>query len=369
MRSHSRNFSAQCYVYLYIFDQGFYMKRLILGITLGFVSCAILALITLFLFSEKSNIHFTKNPNGSSQSLTEKNHNIRKIAILLPISHPALEEIKDGFLQTLSEVVEVQCDIFNGNGDRLLMLSQAEEALSKKYDLICAIAAAPFLIVQEVAKQRKNNTPLIGCAVDQELITEINTPDRTFVIIDDIYDFKKQLEALLTVTATKRIILPYYSTPGLEKQVEQLKTTCKALDINLKAVKIYSPNELYTNVDALLSNEPEIIMTLKDNVVVSAIESLINIARRKHKTLYVSDLNSVDKGAAIGFGVSEYAIGATGAQKAIDILVHHKKPNEFEHTLMSEFKFKINYPELGQQNVVIDKTLLFLLTSTLCVGK
>lgn len=327
--------------------------------------------LTIFMFAflqYRQRLALTAGDDEFSAVDQERLSKTYSVAILLPISHPALEEIQEGFVDSVSQELKISYDVYNGNGDRMLMRAQADEVIRKGYDLVCTIASSSFLIFYEVALQRNSTIPIVGCAVDTEQIAQFDTEARTFTIVSDIYDFTKQLNVLLALHPTKRIILPYNVTPGLEKQVALVRQECAKRGIELVDVKIYAVGELLAKVGALLSEEDEIIMVLKDNVVVSGIESLISLARRKHKPLYVSDLNSVDKGAVFGFGVYEYDMGVAGGNRAIEILRHQKKPSELAYLRMKDFKLKINPDEFKAQSVFIDKTLLFFMKSTLFVG-
>ncbi|MDR3646985.1 MAG: ABC transporter substrate-binding protein [Candidatus Babeliales bacterium] len=278
--------------------------------------------------------------------VVEENSNAKRIAILLPLSHPALDEIKDGFIKTLSEKMEINYDVYNGNGDRLLMRTQAQKAFDNNYDLVLAISTPIALICNSVSTQRNNNTPVICAGVSENpveigLVKSIATSENNFVVVSDHYDFQKQLNALLKLYPTNRIILPFYPSPGLQKQVDELKILCKKMNIELSEVKVYSVNELFAKVDAMLNNDKEVIMVLKDNEIVSGIEALVNLAARKNKILYASDLNSFDKGANLAFGVSEFAVGAQAAKIAFDILQNQKLPSEISSVFADNFELKV----------------------------
>ncbi len=326
--------------------------------------------ISIFLLITSGVIVLTQKKSNVIKSPIKSDKTYR-IAILLPLSHPALEEIQQGFIETLSKAINISYDIYNGNGDRVLMRSQTEQIMQKEYNLICALSTSAALVCKEISIQRKNTTPVVCCGVSENpveigLVKSLETSENNFVVVSDHHDFEKQLKVLLTLRPVKKIVLPYYPAPGLEKQIEELAKISKKLGIELRTIKIYALNELFVKTNALLTSD-DVIIVLKDNVIVSGIESLITLAQRKNTTLYVSDLNSVDKGAVIGFGVQEYAIGAIGAQKALSILHDYKQPSELSSTLVTDFTVKINLKELQKQNLALNETLLFLMQSTLCV--
>jgi len=65
------------------------------------------------------------------QSINKKH----KIAILTPVSHPALMQIQKGFEDTLMNTHGVACDFvtYNANGNRTLMRAQVEDIIQKNF--------------------------------------------------------------------------------------------------------------------------------------------------------------------------------------------------------------------------------------------
>lgn len=299
-------------------------------------------LIILFL-NKKINFIFNET----------KNDKFFKIAILTPIRHPALEEIELGFKEEILKKIDAKFYTYNGNGNSILMKAQVEEAIKDDYDLICAIAKSPFILLKETSIKRKSKIPIVGCAVEEKQINKNLDKDRNFVVINDLHDFKKQIENLLYIYNFKKIILPYAVTLDLQLQVEEIEDICKEKNISLESIKIYNSNEIIPKINFNLNNnEQAVIMILKDNLIVSNIESIVSIARKNNILIYASDLNSVDKGADLAFGVSEYNIGSLGGKKAIELLNNKILKNDIFY--LSDFKFKINKKEILIKNIKID---------------
>ena len=69
-------------------------------------------------------------------------------------------------------------------------------------------------------------------------------------------------------------------------------------------------------------------MILKDNTVVSGIDSLINLCQRYKVTLLATDLNSGAKGAALAYGIYEAQCGIQAALQAKLILEKGQLPSQ-----------------------------------------
>lgn len=289
------------------------------------------------------------------------------IAILVPVAHPAIDEIRQGFIETLNKSFCCVYDDYNANGNRTLLRSQAEAIVEKGYDLIFTIATGPALIMKEVCQQRHNDTPIVAGAVDDplglELINSMESSGNnvTAVTGEDFFDEQIKLLKFLK-PSVKSILLVYNPTSGLDNKKFQTAQICYENNIGFSAVEIFNINDLIQKVPAVIKGH-DTILVLKDNLVVSGIESLINLCNRMHKTLYASDLNSGDKGAALSYGVHEYDDGVESAKKAIEILKYGKKPTDVPSSVCKNFKIKVNLSTMKNQDLHIEPQLLTLIKS------
>lgn len=285
-----------------------------------------------------------------------------RIAIMVQMTHPALEEIQQGFLQTLDGVIDYSYDLFNAHADRTLMRQQAEEIAAKNYDLVFTLPTAPSLIMKEVCLQRGKHVPIVAGAVDDpvgiQLINSMQSSGNNITAVTSVDTFEQQIDMLMFLKPDVRnILLVYNPTAGLVLKKNELAAVCAAKNIELTAIEIFNVADLSQKVPSCISGS-DTIMILKDNMVVSGIESLVNICNRSGKTLYASDLNSGDKGAALSYGVREYQDGVESALKAIEILKYDKKPTDVPSSATTKFKIKVNTSTATQQGLLLSSELL-----------
>lgn len=329
------------------------MKNKLFTIVISFV--CIFVLIVLL----RSQLKIT-TVSGDQQKEAEY-----KIAILLPVSHPALEEIQQGFVDTIKPILSCSYDVYNANGDRTLLRQQAENIARQPYDLIFTIATGPALIMKAVSDQRNLTTPIVAGAVDDpvglKLIESMEHSGNNFTVVTGTDDFKTQLSVLQYLKPNlKKILLVYNPSSGLDRKKDMVLHECKKLSIPYTTLEVFTISDIIQKVPAVI-DECDTVLVLKDNVVVSAIESLVSICNRENKTLYVSDLNSGDKGAVLSYGVYEYDDGVESGKKGIEILKNNKKPSDIESSVTKNFKLKINKKMIDKQNLSIDNNLLFLM--------
>lgn len=290
-----------------------------------------------------------------------------KIAIMIPVTHPALEEIQEGFLRSLDGVIAYTYDVYNANGDRTLMRHQAEEIVARNYDLVFTIATGPGLIMKEVCQQRGKIVPIVAGAVDEpveiNMIASMQSSGNNVTVVTSTDDFEQQIAILRYLKPDlKSILLVYNAVSVLEKKRQIIEQICRRLSVGFQAVEIFNMNDLIQKVPTFI-HAHDTIMVLKDNMVVSGMESLINVCNKNGKTLYASDLNSGDKGAALSYGIHEYDDGVESAKKAIEILKYGKKPSEIPSSVNMQFKIKVNTKTMRKQGLDVSDELLFAMKS------
>jgi putative ABC transport system substrate-binding protein len=329
---------------------------LVSGLGLGFL----IGVTTQHVFVKKS-ITVSLSPDVAA-------HYVKpfRIAIVLPVSHAALEEIQQGFVETLNKSATCVYDVYNANGDRTLLRSQAEEIVRKEYDLIFTIATQTALIVKEVLLQRGKNVPLVAGAVDYPvengLVASMENSGNCVTAVTGCDNFEQQIDLLhFLKPGVKKLLLVYNPAPLLEKQRERLAQVCAACGITLFVLPVFVVSEISQKLSTVITGVDGIIV-LKDNLVVSAIESVVSLCNRRGIFLYASDLNSADKGAVLAYGVREYDDGVESAHKAKIILCDHKQPSQVPSSATTTFKFKINGKMLKSQGLELDERLLFILS-------
>lgn len=284
---------------------------------------------------------------------------LMRIAFFMPTTHPALEEIEQGFKETLRTLSPKSCDIitYNANGNRTLLRAQAEEIAQGSYDLICTLGAQCSQTMAGLLHKRGMHTPHIFCAVDSkkfaESLVEANA-STTGVYVQ--LDYKKGIDALRAIKPNiKNVLLVYDPThgAGLEDRQHEIAAHTKQYGIMLHSVEVYHSNEIQQKVAALLPSV-DVALVLVDNTVVSGIDALIALCNRYGVTLFASDLASGKKGAALAYGITEYESGSGAAHMAHEIIDEAKKPQDLPMTALSNFRLAINNETKDAQRVCLE---------------
>lgn len=324
------------------------MKRLI-GMACLSVVCGLVVYVGLSFMGSEPGIH-------GARSL--------RIALFTPATHLALEQIEQGFKETLQALSPVPCEFvcFNANGNRTLLRAQAEEIVGDTYDLVCTIGVLCSQTVAQLLHKKGLGMPHVFCAVDgpefaHTLVAEHGVS--TGVYVESNYS--GAMDLLHTVKpGIKNILLVYDPThgTGLERHKNEIQAyNATKFGTALRSVEIYHAHEIQQKVVAFLPSV-DVVLILVDNTVVSAIDALVTLCNRYGVTLFASDLGSGARGAALAYGVAEYDSGRGAAQKAYAILVQGKNIGEVGVEAITAFKVAINQETMGLQGLKIDAQVM-----------
>lgn len=291
---------------------------------------------------------FSKNVSGYS------------VAIITPTTHPALEKIEHGFVETFNKLTSQRnvYKTYNAHGRRSLLKAQIEQVVNGSYDLIFTIAASPTLMTNEIARKRKCDIPQIFAAVSQPKNHGIRQ-DRMVTGIAEAYNPQLQIEALRYFKPDLKGVLIVYApteTPELQNDAEMVKKILETHNIKARKIEIFNIVELAQRVTPLLY-EFDTILVLIDNTVVSGIDALITLCKRHHITLVASDLDSGLKGAALSTGVKEECYGIKAAQQAFDVLVQKKLASEIPFMPLDDHYVQVNTRTMKEQHLSAEQKL------------
>lgn len=311
----------------------------------------VITIITLVLAISIISYFFVRN-----KSVPPKN-NVKTIAIFEPAIHPAMDEISQGFIDTITKnsTQHYEFKKYNANGNKLLMKSLAEEIVYNNVDLGFTIGTSASVMLKECATKQQSTMPIVFCAIDDP--QKFNLVGDYVTGATEKTDYEKQITLLLKVMPNiKKIALVYDPSQGsgLQKDKELLEKILKTKKISLQSIEIQSMSEIKQKVQGFMKNI-DLVMILKDHTAVSGLDSLINLCNRYKKPLFASDLNSGQKGAALAFGILEYDSGVEAAQKALEILEHGKKPGEIPVSSVWRLTMHINKNEAEKQGLIINE--------------
>ena len=289
-----------------------------------------------------------------------------RIALFVPAVHPAMTEIINGFEETMRSLSnkKYSFDEYNANGNATLLRAQADEIVQGAYDLTFTIGVQCSQSLFELSQKRQSKMSQVFTAIDDPvemgIVQSLTHPGGMVTGITDSMLYEKQVEALLHVKPDIKTVLLVYNPAqnrGLEQHREELENVLRAKHIGLRAVAVAHQNEITQKVPHFLS-DADVLMILTDHTTVAGIDSLITLCGRYGVTLFASDLNSGDKGAALSFGVLQKDYGVLGARLAYRILEDKQSPASIAVHPLEETYMKINTKTMEHQGLHLSKERL-----------
>lgn len=313
-----------------------------------------MALGIMYLFNQKNNCGAVRE---------QKVGKTFKVALFAPATHPAIDEIIQGFMDTLQSKessANYAFKTFNANGNKTLLRAQAEEIVGGDFDLIFSIGASCTKTIKELTAKKDRPIPLVftavGDPIELGIIASMQSSGNNATGISDHQSYDEQVNLLMHMKPTiKKALLVFDPMQGKgEKSQKDFYELLSARGVKLTSVEIYNSNEIQSKVGGLIADVDVVLVQAGDNTVVSGIDALINLCNRYQVTLLASDLNSGDKGAALAYGVTEYDFGTEAAKKTLQILEHQKKPTDIPTTPITKYTLKINSKTAPSQGLKID---------------
>ncbi len=254
---------------------------------------------------------------AGSLSFTACNSNKKTIGIIQFGTHESLNDCYNGMVEGLKEELKEEFDNYvidrqNSNFDAASSAAQANTFVSKRVDIIGAIATPSAMAAASAAK---GTIPVVYCAVSDPTSAGLTTMNNV-TGSSDLLDFDGQLSLIKTFipTVAKIGVLYTLSEANSLSQIETLRTKAQALNIEIVTQAITNASEIPTATDTLLSKNVDCLTNLTDNTVVGALDIILAKTNAKKIPVFGSEIDQVKSGCLASASLDYVALGQkTGA--------------------------------------------------------
>lgn len=267
-----------------------------------------------------------------------------KIGTTQIVEHPSLDAASKGFKKAIEDAgIKAEYVDESANGDNSNNMTIAQKLVSENVDLIFANSTPSA----QAAKSATADIPIIFTsvtdAIGAELIDSMEQPGANVTGTIDLHpETMPKTVAFLKELGAKNIGMIYNA--GEQNSVAQIA-----------AVKELAAKEGVTIVDAAVSASSEVkqaaesligkvdaFYVVTDNTVVSALESVVDVANTNTLPLIVGELDSVERGGLAAYGFDYYDIGYEAGQMAAQVLLEGKTPADIPSAYPANLKLVIN---------------------------
>ena len=277
------------------------------------------------------------------------------IGILVPIELPAMTQIVNGYEKTMTaeSKTPVTFLVKNAQGDANMQRAILQEFSSSHVNLVAPIGTD----AAQMAIALVRNAPIVGIAADH---LKENAKKANNLNVTGVNSQVKPSERMGFIHAAlphlKKLTLVYSADARIFSQVKAFEKAAKKNGIQVQPLMVSQLSDLYSIKNSIASNS-QAIFILKDEMIVSGINTLLQQAQLKHIPVIASDDGSVSKGAAFALGVSEYQTGVDAAKVSLQIL-RGKSASQIPVHMMTHYFVFLNPTSAAKQGVNVNSVKL-----------
>ncbi|GGA82897.1 ABC transporter substrate-binding protein [Ornithinibacillus halotolerans] len=317
------------------------------------IKILVLALISIIVLSACG----TSNNNGDGDGNGNGDGDTYKIGTSVIVEHPSLDNALKGFKKALEDAgLNVEYDDKNAQGDQNNLGPINDAFVADDVDLIFANSTPAALSALEATKDAKDIPVLftsVTDAVDAGIVEAMDKPGENITGVVDLHPdaIKETVNFIDKYFPNSTVGLLYNSGEANSvTQIEAVLAAGEGTSLTFKERTVGNSSEVQQAANSLV-NEIDLFYIVTDNMVVSALDSVVGVANDQDIPLVVGEPDSVAKGGFATFGIDYFTIGYRTGEMAVEILKDGKKPNEINVEYPPEIQLFINKEAAEEQGI------------------
>ncbi len=252
------------------------------------------------------------------------------IGIVQTASHPALDAVREGFIEEVGGNLgmDISFVVQNGQGavSQLHAVAQQFHA-QRKIDVIFAIATPAAQAVSAVEKQK----PVIVAAVTGPEALGVVYEGTNVCGVKDMINVAAEIDMLQQLLPTARSVGLLYTSGETNSLIMAKKMREEIEKRGLSAVDFAMSSEAEVQpVTDVACRKVDVLLAPTDNTIASTIAVTSMIAQKYKKPFIVSDDMLVAAGPLAARGVDYRASGKQAGKIACELLMQGKKPSDMQ---------------------------------------
>jgi putative ABC transport system substrate-binding protein len=296
----------------------------------------------------------------------KKDEGVVTIGIGQFAEHASLDNCREGFLAGLEEAgykegENLKVLVENASADTGTAAQIADNFISRKVDLICAIATPMAQSAYGAAKNTK--IPVIFTAVTDPVIAELAKEDKTptgnTTGTSDKLPVKEQLNMIRAILPEAKKIGIMYSTSEANSisAIEEYKSLAGNYGFEIVESGIATTADIPLAADNLLG-KVDCISNLTDNTVVSSLPLILEKAAQRNIPVFGSEVEQVKIGCLAAEGLDYFDLGKQTGRMAAQVLKGERKASEMKYEIIEEASFYCNKAAADNLGITIPEDLV-----------
>lgn len=316
------------------------MKR-----TWSFKMLALLSIMLLLAACGGGNNGASTSNDGNEGTNGGDEGQTYKIGVTQIVEHPSLNAAFDGFKQALEDAgLDVEYNIQNAQNDQSANTTIASNLASAGVDLIFAnstpSAQAVASATQEIPILFTSVTDPLGA----ELVAALEEPggnvsgtiDLHPEVIPNTMTFLKE-----QLNAANIGIIYNAGEQNARVQADKVQEMAEEIGVTVHEATVVTSADVKQAADSLVG-KVDTLYIIKDNTVVSALESIVEIAHDQKLPMMVGELDSVKRGGLAAFGFEYFDLGYETGEMAVKILTGEAEPSTLPVQIPKNLSFMVN---------------------------
>ena len=257
----------------------------------------------------------TTDTNDANKTEVVADSAMKKVAITAIVEHPALDAVREGIIEQLSDEGFVEGKNLTINFQSAQGSSATAGQISKQFvgenpDVIVAIATPSAQSMVAAT----NTIPIVFSAVTDPLTAKlVNSLDGSGTNVtgaSNASPYEPQIELMKQIIPDLKDVGYIYSPGEVNSTVilKDLKQRLEPMGIKVHEAPVQSASDIAMATRSI-ADEVDMIYTSTDNHIVSAYEALYQVAVQSKIPLIASDTDTVSRGAAAAMGINYNELG------------------------------------------------------------
>ncbi len=301
---------------------------------------------------------------GSDKAADNSGDKQYKIGVVQLVEHTALDAANKGFVDGLKERgfeegKNLTIDQQNAQADQSNLQNIGQRFVNDKVDLIYAIATPAAQTVANLTK----DIPIVASAITDyegaKLIKSNNEPGGNLTGTSDMNPIKEQIDLLLKIAPNAKTIGCIYtsSEANSEIQFKAMKEYAESKGLKVESATISNVNDIQQAAQSLVG-KVDVFWEPTDNVISSAIPTLVSVTDAAKKPVICGEPNQVKNGGLATYGIDYYELGKQSGRMAADILEGKSKPANMPIQFANVLKAMFNKTDAAKLGITLSDDLL-----------
>lgn len=287
------------------------------------------------------------------------------------------EKVLDGFEREVQkQELPAQITKFLAS-DKVTLTAMANEIIEGDYNLIVSIGALCTQVAKAVTEKRKRPMPVVFAGVVSPvkigIVDDMHRPGGNLTGITIANDLKRLIPHLVLQIKPdiKKVLIPWCVGDNggvVEQDVAAMRKDFEMMGISVQEVVANGSSDVIEKLRAFISLADTILIPV-GSFVSQVTEGLVKISEKYEVTVVATELDALEKGPAIAWGLRCQTVGESCVPIVKDILVNGMNPASMPIIMMKEgHHIAVNPDAAKAQGLSLSPAQLFCLKNGMVFG-